>query len=88
MVFAVGYTLALLGRLAWQGRFPTRFELAGAALETEAGQLDETAAELAAFQLGTDEQLADVDATLGSSTRARPRSRRAGGACCNRGGVA
>jgi hypothetical protein len=81
-VTVVLYLVVLIGRLAWYGQAPQRFELAGASMDLAPAQAaGEAAVELDAFRAETTEHLQQLDASvedlytrLGLGPEAPPRS--------------
>lgn len=64
-VTIVLYLVALIGRLAWYGQAPQRFELAGASMDLAPAQAaGEAATELDAFRGETTEHLLQLDASV------------------------
>lgn len=59
------YLVALIGRLAWYGQAPQRFELAGASMDLAPAQAaGEAATELDAFRSKTTEHLQQLDTSV------------------------
>jgi hypothetical protein len=59
------YVVALIGRLAWYGQAPQRFELAGASMDLAPAQAaGEAASELDAFRSETTEHLQQLDTSV------------------------
>jgi hypothetical protein len=59
------YLLALIGRLAWYGQAPQRFELAGASMDlAPAEAAGQAASELDAFRSETTEHLQQLDTSV------------------------